>query len=139
MVVPRGMRRVSLIGLGLLAAGPLVVAHISSERAPGADAGAPVMLLAGALLMAAAAGRVVSSGAASPWGLRVIAWTVPVAPTLLALFVTGFVSLSAVAGFNASSVFLLLTVLWSPVLLLWTVFGVAVVVTRPPSLRRPAA
>ena len=132
MGVPLGTRRVLLVGLGLLAAGLLVVAMVSSERALGVDASAPMVLVAGALVIAVAAGHVVSSGAAAPRGLRTIAWGVPVLPTLaLGVAPTGFLAPLALAGFKPSAVFLLLTMLWSPVLILWIVFGIAVVVSRP--------
>lgn len=124
MGVPRGIRRLWVIGFALLAAGLLVVPLVSSE-------GARVLVLAGALVVTVAAGRVVSLGAAAPRGLRVFAWGVPVVLTLLALFATGLLAFFALVALEPHAVFLLLAMLWSPVLVLWVAFGIAVVVSRP--------
>lgn len=135
MGVPRGTRRVWVIGLGLLAAGLLVVTMVSIEGALGIDVRVPVGTVAGALVVTVAAGRVVSRGAAAPRGLRVIAWGVPVLLTLLALFALGL-SAPLASGLEPLAVFLLVAMLWSPVLILWIVFGITVVVSRPPRTSR---
>ena len=147
MGVPRGTRRLWVIGLVLLAAGlpdgPLVSTDGTTPSVltwefvltvvgtllvlpMDSSNGAMTALLTGEFVLMVAAGRMASPGAAAPAPSRLIAWSVPVVPTLLPILAPLALGLFLI---HPLGMYLMVLALGNAVAV-WTVFGIAVVVSR---------